>query len=299
MTRGVRVAIGDWLRARPQHLLPGGLLTAVAGRLSKSRAGWIRRPLIAGFRRLYNVNVAEADLPAGGAESFDAFFTRGLRPGARPLAGHPGEPVCPCDGTVSQAGELEADRLIQAKGHDYSAGELLGDEELARPFSSGRFVTVYLAPADYHRVHMPIAGRLLTEVRVPGTLFSVSAATTRVIDRLFCRNERMAAVFDTAYGPVAVVMVAAMLVAGIETSWDSGGDTRPDPETRRRDFPQPLQLDRGAELGRFHWGSTVIVLTTGAFPHLSSALVPGARVRMGQALGQTDQEAGGTRNPVS
>lgn len=294
-----RAAIGDWLRARPQHLLPGRLLTAMAGRLSRSQAGWIRKPLIAGFQRLYAVDCAEADLPAGGPESFDAFFTRALKPGARPLASHPGEPVCPCDGTISQAGELHDDRLIQAKGHEYTAGELLGEPELARPFADGRFVTVYLAPADYHRVHMPIAGRLLTEVRIPGRLFSVSTATTRVIDHLFCRNERMAAVFDTAYGPVAVVMVAAMLVAGIETSWDPGGDTRPGPESRRRDFPQPLQLDRGAELGRFHWGSTVIVLATGEFPRLSDALVPGARVRMGQALGRRGSQNGGTRDTVS
>lgn len=294
MAHAGRAPLADQLRARPQYLLPRNALTALAHGVSNCRAGWVRRPLISAFSRMFRVDLSETESPAGGYRSFDEFFTRALKPGARPLAGNPPDPVCPCDGTVSQLGRLDADRLIQAKGLDYTAGDLLGSPDLAPPFQGGRFLTVYLAPADYHRVHMPITARLLTEVRVPGRLFSVSESTTRVIPQLFARNERMAAVFDTAFGPLAVVMVAAMLVAGIETVWDPQGVRRPGDTAQRRHFSEPVRLERGAELGRFHWGSTVILLTTDAFPPWADGLQPGSRVRMGQAICQP----GGTRTTV-
>ena len=216
-------------------------------------------------------------------DCFNDFFTRSLDPEARPIAGEAHRLVCPSDGTVSQLGRLDGTTILQAKGIDYTAAELLGTPERARLFEDGHFITVYLAPKDYHRVHSPIAGRVVEEVRVPGRLFSVSANTTRAVPRLFARNERMVAMLETEHGPVAVVMVAAMLVAGIETVWGGPDDRRPGPEIRTRSI-EGAQLTRGGELGRFHWGSTVIVLTPKDFPAWQPDLAAGDRVRMGQAL---------------
>ena len=274
----------DRLRVWPQYLLPRHLLTALAWRLSTCRAAWFRRPFIAVFVRLFGVDLAEAERsdPAS-YECFNDFFTRTLKPGARPLAAERHRLVCPSDGTVSQIGRLREGEILQAKGIDYSAAELLGSEERAGAFTDGHFVTVYLAPRDYHRVHSPIAGHVVEEVRVPGDLFSVSATTVRAVPRLFARNERMVAMLDTAHGPVAVVMVAAMLVAGIQTAWSGPADRRPGRETRTTPIDCHY-LDRGAELGRFHWGSTVIVLTPKDFPQWRDDLAPGMRVMMGEGL---------------
>ncbi len=271
-----------------QHLLPQRALTALAHRVSNARAGWVRRPLIAGFRSLYDVNLDEAVVPDEGFESFNAFFTRALKPDARPLADIGGGLLCPCDGTLSQAGSITAGdrggRIVQAKGRDYSVAELLADADAAKDFSGGRFATIYLAPYDYHRVHVPCDATLRTELRVPGRLFSVSDATSRNIDRLFARNERMVALFDTPHGPMAVVMVAAMLVAGIETVWDAGLRLRPERGVTRIEFEPSVPLSAGAELGRFHWGSTVIVLTGRNAPGWIDGLEPGRRMRLGEAL---------------
>jgi phosphatidylserine decarboxylase len=274
----------DRAAAWPQHLLPQQLLTAAASRISNWRAGWFARPFIRGFVRLFGVDLDEAERSrVDDYACFDDFFTRALEPGARPLADARHRLVCPSDGTVSQLGRLRGDRVFQAKGFDYSAATLLGSEGRAQPFADGRFFTVYLAPRDYHRVHTPIAGRVTEEVRIPGRLFSVSSATTRAVPRLFTRNERMAAMLETEHGPVAVVMVAALLVAGIETVWGGPGDRRPGDEIRVT-RPEGVELERGGELGRFHWGSTVIVLTPGDFPDWHEDLVPGRRVRLGRAL---------------
>lgn len=276
------------IRVFPQYLLPRHLLTALAWHLSSCRAGWFRRPFIAVFVRLFGVDLSEAERTDPAAyECFNDFFTRTLKSGARPLADQRHRLVSPSDGTVSQVGRLSEGRILQAKGMDYTATELLGNEERAAVYADGHFVTVYLAPRDYHRVHSPIAGHVIEEVRIPGDLFSVSAATVRGVPRLFSRNERMVAVLDTAHGPVAVVMVAAMLVAGIETAWGGPLDRRPDRETRTTPIDRYF-LDRGAELGRFHWGSTVIVLTPKDFPEWRDDLAVGVRVRMGEALTRTD-----------
>jgi phosphatidylserine decarboxylase len=278
---------GPWsarLRVWPQYLLPQKLLTAAAWRLSSCRWRWFSQPFIRVFVRLFGVDLSEAQRrqPAE-YESFNDFFTRALNDDARPLADEGHRLVSPSDGTVSQLGRLEGDTIVQAKGIDYTAAELLGSRERARPFAGGHFITVYLAPRDYHRVHSPIAGRVVEEVRVPGRLFSVSANTTLAVPKLFARNERMVAMLETEHGPVAVVMVAAMLVAGIETVWGGPEDRRPGPEMRTRKIDRH-PLARGAELGRFHWGSTVIVLTPNDFPAWLDDLAPGDRVRMGQAL---------------
>ena len=274
----------DRIAVWPQYLLPQQLLTAAAWRLSCSEQPWVRKPLISGFRRLFPVNLDEAAEPDPGRyESFNAFFTRALRPEARPLAAENHRLISPCDGTVSQLGRITESRLIQAKGMDFSAADLLGSSEWAEYFHDGHFITIYLAPYDYHRVHTPIAGRPTAEHRIPGRLFSVSARTSRAVPNLFARNERMAVLLETEHGPVAVVMVAAMLVAGIETVWGGPRDRRPGSSLRRQTL-QTATLERGEELGRFHWGSTVIVLTPSHFPAWSSELEPGRVVRLGQAL---------------
>ncbi len=269
----------------PQYLLPQQLLTALAWRLSTFRAAWFKNLFIRTFAGLFHVNLDEAERSEPEQyECFNDFFTRSLKPDARPLAAAVHRLISPCDGTISQLGRLAQGRIIQAKGLDYTAERLLGNVEWAQRFENGRFITIYLAPSDYHRVHMPMTGRLVAEHRIPGQLFSVSAATTRAVPNLFARNERMVALFDTEHGPVAVVMVAAMLVAGIETTWSGPLDRRPQQQARWTDFDQPPTLDRGAELGRFHWGSTVIVLTPDDFPDWRESLAPGRRVRLGQAL---------------
>ncbi|MBY6205251.1 archaetidylserine decarboxylase [Halomonas denitrificans] len=265
-----------------QHLLPQHALTALAHRISVSRAGWVRKPLMAGFQRVFDVDLEEAEVPAEGFGSFDDFFTRALKPGVRPIAD--ADLVSPCDGTLSQSGRIDDGRILQAKGRIFTVRELLTDKDAATPFAGGRFATIYLAPYDYHRVHMPASARLQSEIRVPGRLFSVSDTTSRSIDRLYARNERMVALFDTDFGPMAVVMVAAMLVAGIETVWDAGGPHRPGRRVSRRDFDAPVALAAGDELGRFHWGSTVVLLTGPDAPDWSDALRPGRRMRLGEAL---------------
>jgi len=274
--------LADRFRTWPQFLLPQHALTAGAHRLSNARP--LARPMIGLFRRLFDVRVDECVVPDGGFASFDQFFTRALVPGARSFPDDPAALACPCDGRLSAFGDLAGDRLIQAKGRGFSLAELLAEPDWARRLAGGRFATVYLAPGDYHRVHMPLAARLVHEVRVPGRLFSVSAATTRVVDRLFARNERMVALFETERGPLAVVMVAAMLVAGIETVWAPDGPHRPGRNLSHRPMDPPRRLDRGDELGRFHWGSTVIVVTPPGTRDWSPALRAGQRVRLGQAL---------------
>lgn len=270
------------LKTWPQHLLPQHGLTRLANAASNSR--WLSRALIGSFSRLYPVRLDECRMPDGGFECFDAFFTRALEPGVRDFPEDPHALASPCDGAISQIGAIEQGSIIQAKGRDFTVEELLGGPEWAGHFSAGKFATIYLAPHDYHRVHMPLDGRLVAEFRIPGKLFSVSASTSRAIDRLYARNERLAAVFETEYGPVAVVMVAAMLVAGISTSWDPDDPPRPGKTIRKRSFDPPVSLRRGDELGRFHWGSTVIVMTGNGAPAWNSALGPEQRIRLGERL---------------
>ncbi|TVS12114.1 MAG: phosphatidylserine decarboxylase [Wenzhouxiangella sp.] len=280
----MKPALADRIAVWPQYLLPQQLLTRIAWTLSRSERPWVRKPLIGGFRRLFPVNLDEAARPdPADYPSFNAFFTRALADDARPLADPSLRLISPCDGTISQLGTITDAQLIQAKGMHYGVEALLGSPDWAETFSDGRFITIYLAPHDYHRVHAPIAGRPVEEFRMPGRLFSVSTRTSRAVPGLFARNERMAVILDTDYGPVAVVMVAALLVAGIETVWGGPHDRRPGPEPRRRRL-DAAPLARGAELGRFHWGSTVIVLTPAEFPDWDPNLRPGRKVLLGQGL---------------
>jgi phosphatidylserine decarboxylase len=270
-----------------QHLLPQHALSRLVGALAGSRIGLLRRALIGAFLRNYPVDLAEAARtdPAD-YDSFNDFFTRRLRPGARPPDPDPRAVLCPVDGVVSQSGRIEDDSLLQAKGIRYSAAALLGgDAATAAAFSGGEFATLYLAPHNYHRIHMPTAGTLRLARFVPGELFSVNAATAAAVPSLFARNERIACVFDTAAGPMAVVLVGALFVGSMSLSW--AGAVRPRARRMVTELPARdpfIALDRGAELGWFNMGSTVIVMFAPHGPSLVDGLAPGAAVRVGQRL---------------
>ncbi|MET0230442.1 MAG: archaetidylserine decarboxylase, partial [Rhodanobacteraceae bacterium] len=219
-------------------------------------------------------------------ENFNAFFTRALKEGARPLDPDPDAILCPADGRVSQAGAIEHGRIFQAKGFDFGTGELLGDDARATPFHDGSFVTVYLSPRDYHRVHMPLAGELVETVHVPGHLFSVAPGPVEGVARLFARNERLVCHFESALGPFAVVMVGAMLVSGVATVWNGIEIPPYATEIVRRDWRgRGIWLKRGAEMARFEMGSTVIVLLPARLGRFAAALSPEQPVRMGQKIG--------------
>ena len=273
-----------------QHCLPQHLLSRLVGRLAESRA--LKKPFIRWFAARYEVDMAEAvEQDPLVYDNFNAFFTRALRPGARPLAPSVGESttvLCPTDGAISQLGPLTQEGLLQAKGRHFSVADLLASEHDAERFDGGSFATVYLSPRDYHRVHMPVAGRLLSMRYVHGDLFSVNKQTAEGVPNLFARNERLVCLFDTELGPMAVVLVGAMIVAGIETVWagrvgpsNAPGRVR---ETSYADTVPAIELAAGAELGRFYLGSTAIVLFGHGAVELSGALTAGTPVRMGQAL---------------
>lgn len=269
-----------------QALLPQRALSRLAGRVADSR--WAARALIALFVRWHRVELHEAEQPDPARfGSFNDFFTRALRPGARPVAQGDGVAVCPADGALSALGTIEGDRLLQAKGRHYTVGELLAGDRQAMRFAGGAFAVVYLSPRDYHRVHMPMDGRLERMLHVPGRLFSVDRAAVRAVPRLFARNERVVCLFRTGAGAMAVVMVGAMLVAGIETAW--AGRVRPDRRgaVRTVDYRNrpPVELAAGDELGRFRMGSTVIVLFGPGGVAVGPGLAAGDAVRVGQALG--------------
>lgn len=270
-----------------QYIAPQHVLSRLAGRIANSERPQLRDELISYFIKSYDVNMAEADRPEGQYRHFNDFFTRALQPGARPLADASKKVLCPADGAISQIGTIIDGRIIQAKGQDYSAAELLGgDAELAAKFEGGNFATIYLSPKDYHRVHMPVTGTLDSTTYIPGDLFSVNTVTANNVPRLFARNERLSCVFDTSAGKVASVMVGAMIVASIETVW--GGLVTPHGKeliTHSFDGSEALVLQSGDEMGRFLLGSTVILLFEPGKMTWDSSLQPGGTVRMGQALG--------------
>jgi len=261
-----------------QYLLPQHFLSRLVRSLAHCRAAWLRTALIRGFLRIYPVDLAEAELAQPSRyESFNAFFTRRLRPGARRIDPDPSAVACPVDGYVSQSGRLAGDALLQAKGISYSATGLLGgDARLAQEFADGAFVTLYLAPHNYHRIHMPLAGTLRLARHVPGALFSVNQATAEVVPGLFVRNERIACIFDTVAGPMAVVLVGALFVGSMSLSWAG--------EIPAGRHDRAVTLDKGAELGWFNMGSTVILMFGPRGPALVEDLRPGRAVRMGERI---------------
>ncbi|MDD3517302.1 MAG: archaetidylserine decarboxylase [Chromatiales bacterium] len=278
----------DRLKSLLLYPLPHHAISRIVHRLARLDTR-LKDPLLRAFIRHFGVDMSEAEQEDPAAyPSFNAFFTRTLKPGMRPIADEPDAVACPADGRVSQAGRIENGRIFQAKGHDYSVVELLGgDAARAAPFMGGRFATIYLSPRDYHRVHMPLAGRLREMVHVPGRLFSVAPHTVRNVPRLFARNERVAAIFDSEAGPMAVVLVGAINVASIETVWC--GEVTP-PTRHEVDVSLyqtgDVALARGAEMGRFNLGSTVILLFGDGDVEWEPSLRPGESVRMGQRIGR-------------
>lgn len=270
-----------------QHLAPQHAISRLAGRFAASERGWLKDALIRRFAASYGVDMAEAARGIGAFASFNDFFTRELKPGARPLGDAAQFILSPADGAVSQLGAIKEGRIFQAKGRDFTAAELLGgDAAAAARFAGGRFITIYLSPRDYHRVHMPAAGRLASTTYVPGDLFSVNQATAQGVDRLFARNERLACRFDGPDGHFASVMVGAMIVAGIDTVWPHRftGHAR---DALTEDFSAaPHDFAAGDEMGRFYLGSTVVLLFEPGRVEWLEHLQAGTPLRMGEPIAQ-------------
>jgi phosphatidylserine decarboxylase len=267
-----------------QHLVPQHGLSRLAGWIANNRWHWLKTKLIHDFIKRYQVDLSIAKLKkAENYPNFNSFFTRQLDPFYRPIAEGPEQIASPVDGSVSQAGKIHQHSLFQAKGRSYTLNDLLGGRtELANHFQDGEFATLYLAPKDYHRVHMPLKGKLIETIYIPGKLFSVNQNTTKAVSRLFSRNERLVCMFDTEKGPMAVILVGAMLVSGIETVWPSNFYTR---TLLQKTFEKGISLEKGAELGHFRMGSTVILL----FPENTAQWIKdvkeNATVTMGSLIG--------------
>ncbi|MBL8321337.1 MAG: phosphatidylserine decarboxylase [Acinetobacter sp.] len=269
---------------RAQRAVPQHKLSRVIGKVAASENPLVKNAVIAAFKAQYGIDMSIAE--QGNAlkfKSFNEFFTRSLKDGARAIDADAGSIVSPADGAISQLGKIEAGDIFQAKGQSFSVEKLIADPQLAEPFKNGEFATVYLSPKDYHRVHMPFAGTLTETLYVPGELFSVNQTTAENIPGLFARNERMVCLFDTELGRMAVVLVGAMIVAGIETV--ATGKVKP---TGRLELNQHnLFLEKGAELGRFYLGSTAVILFEENKIQWDAAFKANSAVIMGEALGHS------------
>ena len=274
------------LVTRLTYLLPHRLMSSLARRLAYSSSPRTKQWLIDTVTRKFRVDLTEAaQSDAKSYPTFNAFFTRALRPGARIADPDPRALLMPADGRISQCGAIENGRIFQAKGQSFTAAELLGDAEAAKPFENGLFATVYLSPKDYHRVHMPWTGTLRETVHVPGRLFSVGTAAVANVPRLFARNERLVCHFDTSFGPMVSVMVGALLVSGVETVWSGEEIPRYGDAITRKDWRgKNITLERFSEMARFNYGSTVIVLLPPGVAELAPGLIAETPVRLGQAL---------------
>lgn len=275
-----------------QYVLPHHLLSSLMHSITRIELKPLKDLLIRQAIKWYKVDMQEA-LQSDPAQyrCFNDFFTRALRPDARPVTQENNQLASPADGTLSQAGDIEAGFLFQAKGHDYSLLELLGgDSEMSRLFEDGNFATIYLSPRDYHRLHMPYSGRLKRMLHVPGRLFSVNETTCQKVPRLFARNERVICLFETDIGPMAMILVGAIFVSSIETVW-AGTVTPVQQRVNSWDYAPPsepaaIELDRGEEMGRFNMGSTVILLFPKDAVEWMEDLTAGSMLRMGQAIAE-------------
>ena len=291
MTEAPTIRAGDRWFAALQYILPKRVLSRVIYAVARSEVRWIRNTFLRIFLSVYRLNMAEAVQPDPFAyRSFNDFFTRALRPGVRPIAAEPAAVVSPVDGTVSQCGAIEGDLLLQAKGQNYSLQELLaGDAEAVATYRGGSFACIYLAPYNYHRIHMPYAGTARDNVYVPGELFSVNAATARAVPRVFARNERLICDFATPLGRMAVILVGALFVGSIETV--HCGEVNPPP--RGKKAPTRIatglgrQFAKGEELGRFNMGSTVILLFEHNRIAWESTLAPESTVQLGRPIARS------------
>jgi phosphatidylserine decarboxylase len=278
----------DKFKIAMQYAMPKHLVSRAVGKLAEAEAGALTTTLIKAFIKQYQIDMTEAQYEeASHYKSFNEFFTRPLKDGLRPIAMEENIIAHPVDGKISQLGDIQDDRLIQAKGHDFSLQTLLGGEEqTAAPFQGGKFATIYLAPKDYHRIHMPVDGTLKQMIYVPGDLFSVNPLTAQNVPNLFARNERVVAIFDTEIGPLAMVLVGATIVASIETIW-SGTVTPPaGKKVFSWDYPtegeNKISLKKGDEMGRFKLGSTVILAWPQQAADFLEGQIPGTVTKMGQ-----------------
>ncbi len=279
--------MSDRFAVLPQYLLPKQALTALAGKFASAQAGALTTAAIRWFVRRYGVNMAEAANPdIAGYASFNEFFTRPLKEGARPLAD--ADFICPVDGAISQFGAIERDRIFQAKGHAYTTAALVGgDAALAARFENGHFATLYLSPKDYHRIHMPCAGKLRRMIHVPGELFSVNPVTARGVPGLFARNERVVCVFEGEFGPFVMALVGATIVGSMATVWHGlVNPPRPGHLREWRYEDQDLRYGQGAEMGRFLLGSTVVMLFPKDTLAFNPAWAPARAIRLGETMGQ-------------
>jgi phosphatidylserine decarboxylase len=280
--------VSDRFAVLSQYLLPKQALTAFAGFVASRERGWVTTEIIRWFVGKYQVNMNEAaNSDIGSYRTFNDFFTRALKPGARPLA--QAELICPVDGAISQFGVIEQDQIFQAKGHHYSTTALVGgDAVLAAQYQDGSFATLYLSPKDYHRIHMPCEGRLTRMIYVPGELFSVNPVTARGVPGLFARNERVVCVFESARGPFVLILVGATIVGSMATVWH--GVVNPPRGKAVREWRYPAEstpaivLKQGDEMGRFLLGSTVVMLFPKGPLHFNPDWVPGGSIRLGEAM---------------
>jgi len=270
-----------------QYLIPQHALSRFAGVVARCQFAPVKNYLIKWFIKRYGVNMQEAaDEDPANYPDFHSFFIRTLRAGVRPITLASNTLASPVDGTISQIGAIQSGRIFQAKGFDFDLLELVGGKEnTAKLFAEGHFATLYLAPKDYHRVHMPLAGKLVSMTHVPGQLFSVNPQTASQVPNLFARNERVVCIFDTAAGPMAIILVGAMIVASIHTAW--AGEVTPvgSKHIRTFSYPDNLTFTKGEEMGYFKLGSTVILLFGPQQIAWQDALVAGDRVKMGETLG--------------
>jgi phosphatidylserine decarboxylase len=279
--------VSDRLAVLPQYLLPKQAMTALAGKFASSRGGAMTQRTIRWFVRRYGVNMDEAANPdIASYATFNEFFTRALKPGARPLAD--ADLICPVDGAISQFGGIEHDQIFQAKGHRYSIAALVGGHaELAARFDHGSFATLYLSPRDYHRIHMPCDGRLTRMIHVPGDLFSVNPTTARGVPELFARNERVVCVFETPRGPFVLVLVGATIVGSMATVWHGVVNPPRVQEVREWQYGEsPVHLKKGEEMGRFLLGSTVVMLWPRGPLRFNAGWAPDGAARLGQVMAE-------------
>ena len=279
--------MSDRLAVLPQYLMPKQALTTLAGKFASARLGGLTTSVIRWFVSRYNVNMAEAANPdITSYASFNDFFTRALKPGARPLA--QADLICPVDGAISQLGPIAKDQIFQAKGHTYSTTALLGgDAARAAHFEDGHFATLYLSPRDYHRIHMPCAGELTRMVHVPGDLFSVNPTTARGVPGLFARNERVVCFFESAQGPFVLVLVGATIVGSMATVWHGQVNPPRSGTLQHWDYPKgQVRLEKGQEMGRFLLGSTVVMLFPRGPLQFNPAWAPTRAIALGEAMAE-------------
>ncbi|MDO9405313.1 MAG: archaetidylserine decarboxylase [Polaromonas sp.] len=283
--------MSDRFSVLPQYLLPKQALTNFAGFVASRERGWVTTEIIRRFVAKYAVNMDEAlDSDIASYATFNDFFTRALKPGARPLAAT--DLISPVDGAISQFGAIDKDQIFQAKGHNYTTTALVGgDAALAARYQDGSFATLYLSPRDYHRIHMPCDGRLVRMIYVPGELFSVNPLTARGVPGLFARNERVVCVFESPRGPFVLVLVGATIVGSMATVWHGVVNPPRSKTVRSWDYPDEptsaIRLKRGEEMGRFLLGSTVVMLfpkEAGATLRFNPEWAPGRAIRLGEAM---------------